>query len=86
MLTPQQAIAEIARGAADRPPYYPKCPRCHGLGTLGTVKRTYHPNYVLICPCAASGFPGLSKSPYIEIQPSDEEARAALAAYDPPLG
>ena len=86
MLTPQQAIAEIARGAADRPPYYPKCPRCKGLGTLGTVKLTYRPNYVLICPCAAKGFPRLSKSPYLRIQPSDEEALAALAAHDPPLG
>ena len=81
MLTPQQAIAEIARGAADS-----DCPRCHGLGTLGTVKLTYRPNYVLICPCAACGFPRLSKSPYLRIQPSDEEALAALAAHDPPLG
>jgi hypothetical protein len=80
-ITIYQAIADIARGAAD-----PNCRDCHGLGTRGTVKLAYRPNRVLICPCAAAGFPRLSRSPYIEIQPSDEEALAALAAHDPPLG
>jgi len=69
MLTPQQAIAEIARGAADA-----DCRDCHGKGTRGTVKRTYFPNQVLICPCAASGFPRLSSSPYLRIQPAEVRA------------
>jgi len=74
MLTPQQAIIYLAAGAADRPPHYPRCPRCKGLGQFGTVKRTYFPNYVLICPCAAKGFPRLNGSPYIRIQPLEVRA------------
>ena len=68
-LTPQQAIIYLAAGAAD-----PECPRCKGLGQFGTVKRTYFPNYVLICPCAAKGFPRLNGSPYIRIQPLEVRA------------
>ena len=69
MLTPQQAIIYLAAGAAD-----PGCKRCKGLGQLGTVKLTYFPNRVLICPCAAKGVPRLNGSPYIEIQPLEVRA------------
>jgi len=69
MLTPQRAIIHIAEGAADS-----NCRDCHGKGTRGTVKRTYFPNQVLICPCAAKGFPRLNGSPYLRIQPAEVSA------------
>jgi hypothetical protein len=68
-ITLKKAIAFIAAGAAEK-----NCRECHGLGTRGTLRRTYRPHITLICPCAAAGFPRLRLSPHIIILPPEEPA------------